>query len=88
MKTFKIWTQNDFRMGKVRPMPGVFFLADDQNYYKLVRQHPNLKADEFGIKYTDRIIPEGEEKLHPEDFWLAIPLHDREVAALVRGERT
>lgn len=87
MREFKIWTQNDFRIGRIKPMPGIIFLADDNNYYRIIRQHPNLRGGEFGIKYTDRIIPQGEELLHPEDFWAAMPLHEKEIAALVRGER-
>lgn len=87
MRQIKIWTQNEFRSG-VTPIPGMIFVADDGNYYRLTRRHPDLKSGESGIQFTKQGVEKGDEINHPECFWAVVQLIDKEIAAIVKGERS
>lgn len=80
----RIYSQDDFRTGTI-PKPGMVFVGDDDEYYIIIEKHPNIKLGDPALKFTDRIIDEGFEHLHTEDFWTFRPLSKEMVNRIIKG---
>ena len=63
----------------------MFFIGDDGSYYEILPSHPNLRAGEPGLKYTNTPVPEGKEE-DGRNYWAVRALTPREVEILIQKE--